>query len=357
MKLFSIRHAPKPSPKGPIIIFLRCAFPGIPDPEHMTPLALNANATVVRLGYRLSDQYPYPAPIYDVLAGYDWVQKHLARSTETSNGLHQSVTYSKIGVCGELCGSSLASMLALTECHVGKPGISCAAVGNPIVDWTSLFPPVEDAEPQSVAPSVDSLYPQLPGTQDVASVKDNAENLPRAEFNDLRSLESLIALRSILFAKPETYFDPFASPLLFFRTPGFDLPPDPSAYAGFRINGPDDDLEARDPSRPPVKKRRSHRKYPPGNSNLRLPKLRVEVGKENALRAQGLELAELARRSVGLWEGGGRNAVWQEDGTTKVETDVGKERVEVVEREGLGLWGEREMAEIGQWFGEMMRRH
>ncbi len=311
---------------------------------------------MVRLDYRLSEQHPYPTPIHDVLAGYDWVQKHLARSTETSNGLDQTVTYTKLGICGELIGGSLASMLALTECHDGKPGISGVAVGNPIVDWTSLFPAIEEAGPHPSASSAESLYPKLPGSQDIALVKGIASDPTTAKPANSISMESLIALRSALFSKPETYFDPFISPLLFFRTPGYDLPPDLSAYAGLGLNAPDDDPQVEDPSLTPVKKRRSHRKYPPGHATLRLPKMRVEVGKENVLRVQGLELVELARRSVGLWEEGGKDSVWEEDGTTKLGTGVGKERVEVVEREGLGIWGEREMVEIGQWFGDILRR-
>ena len=310
----------------------------------------------MRLDYRLSDQYPYPAPIHDVLAGYDWVQKHLACNSQTSNGSCQHMTYSKIGICGELVGGNLASMLALTECYDGKPGISAAVLGHPIVDWTSLFPSTEDAVPRTTAPLEDPLYPQIPGTQDIAFSKSSAGSLANADPNGAISVDSLITLRSTLFAKPETYFDPFASPLLFFRTPGYDLPPDPSAYVGLRTNGANDDLEPKDPPLPPVKKRRSHRKYPPGSSSLRLPRLRVEVGKENALRAQGLELVELARRSVGLWEEGGKATIWEDDGTTKLEANVGTKRVELVEREELGLWGEREMAEIGQWFGEVLRR-
>ncbi len=355
-KLSSIRHPPKPSNNGPIILFLPRGFPEILTLENTTPLALTSNATVVRLDYRLSDQYPYPTPIHDVLAGYDWVQKHLARSTEISHGLHQTVTHKKLGICGELVGGSLASILALTECHVGKPGISGAALGNPIVDWTSMFPNTEDAEPHPTTASEDSLYPKLPSIQSMVSVKGIANNPAKADPNVSVSMESLISLRSTLFSKPETYFDPFISPLLFFRTPGHDLPPDPSAYIGLGLNASDDDPQLNDPSLPPVKKRRSHRRYPPATANLRLPKLRVEVGKDNALRAQGLELVELARRSVGLWEEGGKNSFWDEDGTTKLENGVGKERVEVVEREDLGLWGERAMAEIGQWFGEVLRR-
>ena len=84
--------------------------------------------------------------------------------------------------------------------------------------------------------------------------------------------------------------------------------------------------------------------------------MRVEVGKDNALRAQGLELVELARRSVGLWEEGGKDSVWKEDGTTKIGAGVGEGRIEVVEREESGLWGERELAELGHWFGEVLRR-
>lgn len=247
-------------------------------------------------------------------------------------------------------------MLALTECHDGKPGISGAALGNPIVDWTSLFPAMDEVESLPAAPLEESLYPKLPDTQGMTFVKGFASNPNKAESDSSISMASLMALRSTLFPKPETYFDPFISPLLFFRTPGYDLPLDPSAYAGFGLNAADSDPQVEDPSLPPVKKRRSHRKYPPGNATLKLPKMRVEVGKENALRAQGLELVELARRSVGLWEEGGKDSVWEEDGTTKLGTRAGKERIEAVEREELGLWGEREMVEIGQWFGETLRR-
>ncbi len=352
----SIRHPPKPSLNTPIILFLRHGVPHIPRPEITTSLALNSNATVVRLDYRLSDQHPYPTPIHDVLAGYDWVQKHLARSTQTSNGLYQTVKYAKLGVCGELIGGSLASMLALTECHNSKPGISGAAIGNPIVDWTSLFPAKEEDESQNMAPPEESIYSQPSGIQDGASTKGSANNRTKAESSGILSTEGLMNLRSTLFAKPETYFDPFTSPLLFFRTPGYDLPPTPSAFASLRINGSDNDEQVINDSVPPIKKRRSHRKYPPSTSNLRLPRLRVEVGKENALRTQGLELVELARRSIGLWEEGGRDSVWEEDGTTKLRPGVAEERVQFIEREELGLWGERRMAEIGQWFGEVLRR-
>ena len=354
--LFSIRHPPKPSPNSPIILLLRHGVPYISKPKNTTSLALNSNATVVRLEYRLSDQHPYPNPIHDVLAGYDWVQKHLARSTQTSNGSYQAVKYAKLGVCGELVGGSLASMLALTECHDSKPGISGAALGNPTVDWTSLFPAKEEDESQNTALSGEPIYYQPSGIQSKAATKASANNRPKAKSSGILSTEGLINLRSTLFAKPQTYFDPFTSPLLFFRTPGYDLPPTPSAYASFGINGSDDDEQVIDDSLPPVKKRRSHRKYPPSTSFLKLPSLRVEVGRENALRAQGLEFAELARRSIGLWEEGGRDSAWEEDGTTKLGAGVGEERVQVIEREELGLWGEREMAEIGQWFGEVLRR-
>ena len=100
-------------------------------------------------------------------------------------------------------------MLALTECHVGRPGISGAAMGNPIVDWTSLFPAAEETETDFANPSKARF-----------SANSIAGNPSQAQPNGSMSVETLVALRSTLFGKPETFLDPLASPLLFFRTPG-----------------------------------------------------------------------------------------------------------------------------------------
>lgn len=75
--------------------------------------------------------------------------------------------------------------------------------------------------------------------------------------------------------------------------------------------------------------------------HLRLPRTRILLGETHPLREQGLEFARLMRRSVELYGGGGGGQA--------------EERVQVVEREGDGVWGEREVGETGAWLGEVLR--
>ncbi|MCJ1223981.1 hypothetical protein MMC12_000624 [Toensbergia leucococca] len=310
----TLSHPPSPSPQTPIIIYLpRGPLPLTPQIQsnRLYTLSLSANATIVYLNYRLSPHHPYPTPIHDVLAGYDWIIKHLAHSRTTSH-----LSPAKIGVCGELIGGSLASMLALTECHAHKAGVSAAAVINPITDWTAL----EDLGPATTI----HLAGVPPSKPEHASLPSLTSLSPNAH--------SLLSLRKTLFLTPSAYFDPFASPLLFFRTPSTEIPPPPSPSS--------------DPSPSiPTKKRRSHRRHPPLNSGLRLPSMRVEVVRESVLRGQGEEFAELLGRSVGVYGGGGGYGDFGAGG--------GEEgRVNLMMREEVG---EEEWEEVGIWLGGVLR--
>ena len=162
---------------------------------------------------------------------------------------------------------------------------------------------------------------------------------------DVSNIErELVCLRKASFGRAEARYDPFASPLLFFRTPGFELPPEemygfpPSSRRSRGSQDGDGNVKAA-----PVPKRRSHRKYPPAVSGLRLPKARIDIGETFLMKEQAREMAELMQRSVDVHE---REEFGRKDQ---------KRRVEVVEREGEGLWGEKEYAEIGVWFGEALR--
>ena len=204
-------------------------------------------------------------------------------------------------------------MLALTE-GIGKssnpklPGISALAVGNPILDWTTLTQ--TDSDGVVVRPL---------------------------------SVSGLLATRTTYFPTPETYFDPFASPLLFFRTPSSEIPNDSRApnEHGLPNGNPEDENSLSQP----VKKRRSARKYPPAGSNLILPWTKVEVGKDWVLKDQGADLIEMMRKSYKRSE-----AERPAEATNPV-----KREFEVMEREGLGLWDEKDVLEIGQWFGEVLK--
>lgn len=238
---------------------------------------------------------------------------------------------SKIGVCGELVGGSLATMLALTECfstpaELEPQGISALAVGNPILDWTALIP--SDAT-RNVPP---------------VGIFRKVRGFPTGANNESLSYNSLYDIRSIFFAKADNYFDPFASPLLFFRTPSSEIPNEAAAFTEPNLlnGGPG----AESLLLPPVKKRRSARKYPPTSSHLLLPWTVVEVGKDCAFKDQGIDLIEMMRKSFRRSEveraANSKNAVNRD--------------FDIVETPGIGLWDEKHTLEIGQWFGEKLRK-
>lgn len=203
-------------------------------------------------------------------------------------------------------------MLALTECRPRDATIGAAAVGNPIADWTALFPSPETSRP------TDSCV----------------------------SEESLAQLREKLFSKPEHHHDPFASPLLFFRTPSSSLPDQYNQGLPLDMS-PDPYALGEDVPTVPDRLRRSHRKYPPAGSALRLPHMRIEVGRRSGIRQQGEDLAERLLKSVKYWEDEAYGAIGEE---------ALKARISLVIRDGVGLWGEKELADVGGWLGDVLRR-
>ena len=298
----------------------------------LNELAFSANATIVRLDYRVSKEEPYPLPIHSVLAGYDWIRKHLlpARYTNANSQITER-NPPQIGVCGELVGGSLATMLALTECHGEKRGaVKAAAVGNPIVDWTALVDPEEDL--LGGTPMAQSLNTRKRKPLSTQAVRSN-------NSNSSPSRSALLSLRAQCFRKPEKYFDAFASPLLFFRTPRYAVPgpvttmdPAEAEYALPPDEEPQPEL---------LKRRLSHRSYPPAGSDLVLPRMRLEVGNESVLKEQGMEMVALWRRS--------------QDKRSESRDSGAVNKIDTVIRDGSGLWGETEMMELGSWFGEVLR--
>lgn len=334
----SIRHPPKPTPDNPVIIYLPRGGPiTTSGPDLLTVLCLSSNATVVRVNYRLSAQHPYPTPVHDVLAGYDWIKAYLGQGTAPPRQMGWKTQARKIGICGELIGGSLAGMLALTECHVNKLGIGAAVLGNPTSDWTNLFAPDDDSDANA------STSLRHDKTDMAAALAVGSHEGP--------TINSLLSLRDSIFPNAASFFDPFASPSLFFRTPSFDLPPrvnpllikDKSSSEDESLSEPSS-AEADVPET--VVRSRFHLKYPPMHLNLQIPRIRVELGKKNVLQGQGIEFVELMRRSLVI--------AHRRDHPGGEQTD-GKDRIELLEREGLGLWSEKEANDIGRWFAEVLR--
>ncbi|KAI4126927.1 MAG: hypothetical protein LQ347_004803 [Umbilicaria vellea] len=341
----------EPDPASPIILYLP-PWPSLDEPldppiaTAISVLNYVANATTVQINYRASSTLPFPTPVHDVLAGYDWVLKNLIQGPSSWHNPPRPPPL--VGICGEVMGGSLATMLALTECRSQKPGGICAAaLGNPIADWT--FPVAET--PHQAPDRVD-----LPDTRNQAgeppSRKRSAVKLRPidswTEFanSETLSAQALISARDTFFTKPEKWFDPFASPLLFFRTASTEIPT----------------LEAPDPGsdRPldlatlPVKKRKARRRYPPLHSDLKLPTIRIDVGEESLLRDQGVELVERVKKSSPSYM---KQAVGWDGEWLATEQTLENDDVQLVRREGVGLWGEAELTEVGVWLNNALRRH
>lgn len=213
-------------------------------------------------------------------------------------------------------------MLALTESRSLMKGVNAAAIGNPIVDWTALITPETNPAPV--------LAEGLVNNPQKGAVVERTPTI----------LKPLLTMRGKLFSKAENYHDPFASPLLFFRTPSSDLP---TEFGRLDLEG---DLDSSHQTTEAIKKRRSLRKYPPRGSDLVLPHMRVDIGRENVLWDQGVELIDLMRRSHGR-AGIERNTL---------QDALPSRSFNVVERQGYGWWHEKEIQEIGNWFGEVLRR-
>lgn len=272
-------------PSGPV---LQHSCP-LDDGEAVSALAAASNATVVRLNYRVGAGSHYPTPIHDVLSGYDWVRQNLASISTAS----PSASPVRIGACGQLVGGSLAAMLALTESRMGESGIAAAAINSPVLDW--IFP-----ESTSTSLDLENVFGVDAESGDLVEVdahlksKSSRAKLKTPSSWDLHQdntalpASSLLRARSELFRRPANYFDPFASPILFFRSPGADVPPPVSDCS---------DVGSVEPTTPATR-RRAHRAFPPTGSSLRLPDMRISIGEENPLYDQSEELVRLLRRSI-----------------------------------------------------------
>lgn len=229
-----------------------------PDPFHIQHhLASTTSSTVVTVHYRLgtvnNDQppqpnemdeaadsepepepntivestssfrhYKFPVPIHDTLAVFDWVQ--------------ETFQPTQLSILGTHIGGSMALALALTEAQ----SVHSVAVVEPICDWTALdgYCMVEEEEDVEVDNQRGGMlnsdfdeggHVEQTGYGDHDVLEESG--VPKPLLKGKRpptpappDLLTLLEARRTYFAKPEKYFDPFASPLLFLRSPGKGVP-------------------------------------------------------------------------------------------------------------------------------------
>jgi pimeloyl-ACP methyl ester carboxylesterase len=157
--------------------------------------------------------YRYPTPVHDTVAGLDWIL--------------QTLHPEQLFVFGSNIGGSLATTLALTE----SEHIRAIAAHEPVCDWTSLDDyctiqqPVETRDSvyekqDSEETSADDIEQQQKSHEQPAKAKSSRQRKKMAPSD----LVPLLKTREYLFDSPSKYFDSFASPMLFLRSAGKDVP-------------------------------------------------------------------------------------------------------------------------------------
>ncbi|KAJ5993782.1 hypothetical protein N7451_009506 [Penicillium sp. IBT 35674x] len=131
--------------------------------------------------------YKYPTPVHDTLAGFDWIRNNLQPT--------------QLGVFGSHIGGSLALMLALTEPQV----VHAVAAHEPICDW----------------PGLDEYCTHEDNADQGSSTKQKRSTRRKSAPADL---VPLLKARERFFTSFERCFDAFASPVLFLRSAGRDIP-------------------------------------------------------------------------------------------------------------------------------------
>jgi acetyl esterase/lipase len=328
--------------------------------------------TVVQVNYRMGNVNPYPTPVHDVLAGYDWVHEHfLPKRSITRTG--RSGHVGRICVFGELLGGSLATMLALTECRKGEPGIVAAAINNPLADWVQPEEELHVTAPKSSLAKFGQKYNGL-------------------------EIADLLRARGNYFLKPESYFDPFASPLLFFRTPGTAVPSNSrtelddlellsaieredfhrqQALLSGMSNVTLQDIASGADEAKPATPRKSSRLFPNASLKLDLPSFRIATGNTSPLSDQAHELSQVLRKSFirqyrahhGRRSGFGHKILMDHEAEQMdeeqrleklAEQAEADDKVSMNRSEGLGLWdqtaaGRKGLESATAWLRERLR--
>jgi len=189
-----------------------------------TTLAVTAGAVVVQINYRA---LTYPQPVHDVLAGWDWVVKTVKDLQDGSSAKDTGLAGARstrdrdassigIGVYGELVGGSLGVMLGLTECDASATGTAASRSSD--YSWAT--------NKARITPSDrGNTYVKAVATRD--AIVDWVFPPPTPSSAAISSTDVLQNLRDDMFraqSHPSTYFDPFASPIHFLRTPSAALP-------------------------------------------------------------------------------------------------------------------------------------
>ncbi|PFH62013.1 hypothetical protein XA68_15449 [Ophiocordyceps unilateralis] len=246
------------------------AFPAANDAVAPLPPFLE-HLPVAQINYRwgglASRVLHWPTPVHDTAFAYDWLFANLAPPRDTGRDMF---------VYGSQLGASLAASLALTETHAHASfGIRGLVTYNGIYNWTMFLPD------HRINKSPTIKHTPVPAS---------------------RAAEKLKGRLSALFHRPADLFDPYASPSLFFHSPGL-LAPRVFAASTDDAVWDEDEQAVMAELKPP---RAVSNVFPPRKSSLRIPETLLlyhdgidqSAASGNSLRAQARELAVWMRRGI-----------------------------------------------------------
>lgn len=342
-------------------------------------ISVNTSATVVQVNYRLSKEHKYPTCIHDVLQAYDWILEHLVPGRAFQRPGRSAWHSTPIAACGELIGGGLATMLALTESRLTGPRVSAAAVNEPVCDW--LFPE------ETIDEDEDDMF-DLVGNHSMKRKSRSKRKKIVPSFhafgnNGTIDASALLDARAAYFHKPADYFDPFASPVLFFRNAGVEIPPAPANITmdefeelakyerddfhrqqlklgsigimpGLTGNQP----VTEQPTPAAKVARKTHKRWPTIASGLSIPSMRISFGNASPLSDQAAELGILLRRSV--------ISQMKKDASSEEEVEqqrqeafmYAEQKAELHELRGIQYWTDtnhsEEVRRMSQWLRQTL---
>jgi acetyl esterase/lipase len=154
-------------------------------------IANSGACRVVSVEYRLAPEHPYPAALDDALAAITYIGAHAADF---------GIDGSRLGICGDSAGGTLAAATAQALAKIGSPRLALQLLICPILDYSRITPSRRDLASGYLVDQAtldhDLLHYVPPGT-DPANPRisplraDHVAGLPRtlihtAEFDPLR---------------------------------------------------------------------------------------------------------------------------------------------------------------------------
>lgn len=140
--------------------------------------AKRLNAVVVNVEYRLAPEHPFPAPLDDCLAAFDFVHANAAKL---------EVDVSRLAIGGQSAGGGLAAALVLRIRDLGRPMPKFQLLVYPMLDDRTVLKPVDDRQlrvwdSKSNRLGWTSYLGREPGSPDVS---DHAAPARRQDFSGL----------------------------------------------------------------------------------------------------------------------------------------------------------------------------